>query len=975
VKTEATPATLEAALHRFGHAGFRALQLETIQAVLAGRDCLTVLPTGGGKSLTYQLPATLMPGTTVVISPLIALMKDQVDALNRKGVPATYLASSLSETQSTQAWRGIHAGEYKLIYIAPERVRASRNLLERADLVVVDEAHCVSQWGHDFRPDYLLLGDLLKGITAPRLALTATATPKVREEVARVLLRDALVQVGSFDRRNLTFSAHTLSKSQKLEAIAALRAQHPGPCIIYCATRNSTEEVAQALGVEAYHAGLPDKQRSTVQERFLSGETECITATVAFGMGIDKPDVRLVVHYAMPGTLEAYYQEAGRAGRDGQPAHAALLYSVADLMTRKRLIEMNYPQETLVNKVLRSLEDAPGTAADVTSRLGGSLGTPINVAVKLLLENGNLASDGGAFRVVNARKPVNYTALHTRRKLESVALEKAAGYAETSACRRAFLVGHFGERLPPCGQCDACDPALGDLGRLEPAAKTKKRTKGAQVTNALIASARGMRLSRDKLVKFVTGAESSTLEAAGMKRDPLYGTLRDQSKSTVDAALNGLLRDGTLRLEEGIITVGAVAPAPNTDPGLEARLRAYRTTRAKTDSVPPYVVFSDKILQDLLTRRPQSDAALLEISGIGQAKVDKYGVELLEILRGEPAPTSGAAPSSAPTGLFSGGPAGTGSPLTLWRERRAAVDGVSPGAVLQDPVLQGIEARQPRTFETLLLAPGVGPQKLQRYGAEILTTLEPNATTRLPPMRRIASIAALKSYRHQQAKAANLEPETVFSDNLLLEIVRKEPKTTDDLRAVPGWTEALTAPHAEGILRALTLEETGDAPSPEPAAKEAPTLEPRAPKPVLPEPKRAPRASTPFTAAELLELAAQGGNADPAALEAVLPTLPEAQIPRALEVLCRWGARFETLRPYLDDPREAIASAAVAALAANDPSFDLDFLLNDPRPRVRLAAVRVSANAARLEGIANGEDVAFIRTAARVRLHTLRVNA
>jgi ATP-dependent DNA helicase RecQ len=956
VKTEAQPARIEAALHRFGHAAFRALQRETVEAVLAGCDCLTVLPTGGGKSLTYQLPATLMEGTTVVISPLIALMKDQVDALNRKGVPATYLASSLSDAQVTQAWRGIHAGEYKLIYIAPERVRASRQLLERAALVVVDEAHCVSQWGHDFRPDYLLLGDLLRGIQAPRLALTATATAKVREEIAKVLLRDPLVQVGSFDRRNLTFSAHSLSKNQKLEAIEGLRHQHPGPCIIYCATRNSTEEVAQALGVEAYHAGLPDKQRSTVQDKFLSGEIDCITATVAFGMGIDKPDVRLVVHYAMPGTLEAYYQEAGRAGRDGQPAHAALLFSMSDLMTRKRLLEMNYPQEQLVNKVLRSLEDAPGTAADVTSRIGGFMGTPINVAVKLLLENGNLASDGGAFRVVNARKPVNYTALHTRKKMESIALEKVVGYAETSACRRAFLVGHFGERLPPCGQCDACDPSLGDLGALSPA-KAKKRNKNANVTNALIASARGGRLSRDKLVKFVTGSESGTLEAAGLKRDPLYGTLRSSSKATVDAALNGLLRDGTLKLEAGIVTVAAASAPAAQDAGLEAQLRAYRTERARRDSVPPYVIFSDKSLADMLTRRPQSESALLEVNGIGQGKVDKYGAELLAILRGDP-------PSDvAPQLDFSSPAPSSESALTLWRERRAAQDGVSPGSVLQDAVVSAVGLHQPKTIEELLLVPGVGVQKLQRYGVEIMSLLEPNAPARLPPMRRIAVIAALKSYRHGCAKTQACEPAEVFSDAALLEVARVEPNTLEALAALPGWDDNLAAQHLAGITQAFTLEPGERAPEASPA-----------PQPSKPAPSKH-RAAGLFSAAELLEFAAQGGTGDPAPLEAALSTLPEAQLPRALEVLGRWGARFETLRPYLDDAREAVASAAVSALAALDPSFDLDFLLTDPRARVRLAAVRVSANAARLEGIAGGDDVAFIRTAARVRLWALRERA
>ena len=966
---------LEAALKRFGHAGFRTLQLETVQAVLAGRDCLTVLPTGGGKSLTYQLPATLMAGTTVVISPLIALMKDQVDALNRKGVPATYLASSLSEAQSTTAWRGIHAGEYKLIYIAPERARASRGLLEKADLVVVDEAHCVSQWGHDFRPDYLLLGDLLSGISAPRLALTATATPKVREEIAKVLLRDPLVQVGSFDRRNLTFSAHTVTKAQKLEALHGLRATHPGSCIIYCATRKSTEEVAQYLGVEAYHAGLPDKQRSAVQDRFLSGQTECLVATVAFGMGIDKPDVRLVVHYAMPSTLEAYYQEAGRAGRDGFEAHAALLYSLSDLITRKRLMEMNYPEEQLVRKVLRSLEDAPGTAGDVIGRLGGFNSTPVNVAVKLLLENGNLQSDGGAFRVVNAKKQVDYTKLHTRRRLEGVALEKVVGYAETSACRRAFLVGHFGERLPPCGKCDACDPSLGNLGSL-PAVKARapKAARGAAlVSNALLAATRGQRLSRDKLIKFVTGAESNMIEAAGLMRDPLYGSLRDAGRVTVSAALDKLLREGSLQLEAGCVVPSSVgAASSNSSAGsssgagdLEARLRAYRTDRAKRDSVPPYVVFSDKSLQELLIRLPQSTDALLEVNGIGTGKVEKYGADLLEII-GNGAQTDTRAATAPESDLE--------TRLTLWRENRAARDHVSPSTIINDGVLRGVAAQNPQSLEELLLAAGLGAQKLQKFGAEIIALLNPAAVTRMPPMTRIAQIGALKSYRHQQNNLRDvIDPlEDEFSHAELLAVVKAQPKTAADLLELAGWNSQRVAKHGAGIIAALTLEGKSLEEQSLENQSETKLLEPSLMPTRDPVPTRAaPLKPSLASAAELLELAAQGGQADPKLLEAALATMPEAQLPRALEVLCRWGASFTTLRPHLDDPREAIAAAAIAALASIDPNFKLDFLIQDARPRVRLAAVRVSRDAKLLEEVAGGGDVAFVRTAAKVRLTSL----
>jgi ATP-dependent DNA helicase RecQ len=945
-------AALRQALERFGHDDFRALQLETVRGVLAGRDCLTVLPTGGGKSLTYQLPATLLEGTTVVISPLIALMKDQVDALNRKGVEATYLASSMTEGESTERWAGIRSGQYKLIYIAPERARASRGLLERASLVVVDEAHCVSQWGHDFRPDYLQLGDLLQGITAPRLALTATATPKVREEIARVLLRDPLVQVGSFDRKNLTFSAHTVTKSQKLEALHALRQQHPGPCIVYCATRKSTEEVAEALNVDAYHAGLPDRTRSTVQDRFLQGKTECITATVAFGMGIDKPDVRLVVHYAIPGTLEAYYQEAGRGGRDGKEAHAALLYSVADLMTRKRLLEMNYPQEQLVRKVLSSLEFAPGTSNDVAARVGFN-STPVNVAVKLLHENGNLESDGASYRVVNARKPVDYTKLHTRRKLEEVALQKVVGYAETSACRRAFLVGHFGERLPPCGKCDACDPSLGDLGRIEarPAPKSRKRT--TQVPNAILAATRAHTLPRASLVKFLLGADSNTLEFSGLRLDPLFGTLRDTTKTALNETLDRMLREGTLKLEPGTSAVLPGTPeraAQNTGATseLETRLRAYRTERARRDAVPPYVIFSDKTLQGILERQPRTDAELLEVNGIGPGKAEKYGADLLEMLSGNQPAASNSADLTSGSNLE--------TRLTHWRERRAARDRVSPGAILNDATLAELALHEPQSLEELLLAPGLGVQKVHKYGAELVELFNPNASRTPLSSERVERIGALKSYRVQQAKLLEVEAEELLTRGELLRIVERAPRTTDELRDILDASKLER--FGAGILEALWNPPTRTTPIPDQSA----TLED--------EPR--PAAQPPFSsAAELLELSAQGARFDPAPLEASLATLPEAQLPRALEALSRLGARFEVLRPYLDDPRESVAAAAVSALSALDDGFNLDFLLEDARARVRLAAIRASKDTKKLQRIASSDAPGFLRTAARVRLWTL----
>ncbi len=871
LEPEQLEGNLKTALQRFGHSKFRTLQRETIQAVLEGRDTLTVLPTGGGKSLTYQLPATLLPGTTVVISPLIALMKDQVDALTRKGVPATYFASSLTEVESSARWLGVRNEEFKLIYIAPERARASRQLLENADLIVVDEAHCVSQWGHDFRPDYLHLGDLLQGISAPRLALTATATPKVREEIAKVLLRDPLVQVGSFDRHNLTFSSHNASKKQaKLETLRALRAKHPGPCIVYCATRKSAEEVAEVMGVRAYHAGMGDKARAQVQDDFLDGKVDCICATVAFGMGIDKSDVRLVVHWAIPSTLEAYYQEAGRAGRDGDTAHAALLYSAGDLMTRKRLLEMNYPPEKLVRAVLANLEHTPGSANDVAMRMNFD-STPVNVAVKLLLENGNLESYSGAYRVIAAHKPIDYSIMHRRRKLEDIALEKVVGYAQTSACRRAFLVGHFGERLTPCGRCDACDPKLGEL--------------------------------------------------------------ESQSNSLWDAKKE-------LKATKTDKTASVVQKKPEPDTPLLQDLWAWRREAARAANLSAFVVASNATLDGIAQTLPSDLRELEGIKGVGRVTIEKYGAAILELVARHHGDHHYG---TAPDRNRSGTPL---ERLIKWRDARAKRDGIGAGSVLSDPQVELLANLGLRHAVDLLLAPGIGTVKFDRYGEAILSALE---VAWEPPRSDVMErLLKLKSFRLRVFKDSDvdgdiLEPQDVLTNDDLYRLAAQASTTLETI-------SALLPEKAKGFAKGIFE-----------------TLQP--PTVALPPVRR----NVPFSSpAELLELAAQFEQLDPKPLESCLTSLPEAQIPRALEVIAKLGGRFETVRPYLDDPREAVAAAAVAALAVLDSSFEMDFMLGDSRPRVRLAVARVTNNLARLERVFREDTASFVRTAAQIRLWRLQ---
>ncbi len=857
-------AAISNALKRFGHTTFRTLQLETIEAILEKRDALTVLPTGGGKSLTYQLPASLLEGTTVVISPLIALMKDQVDALTRKGIPATYLASGMTESEASARFSGIRNGDYKLVYIAPERARASRGLLERASLVVVDEAHCVSQWGHDFRPDYLSLGSLLEGITAPRLALTATATPKVREEIARVLLRQPLVQVGSFDRQNLTFSSHyTPTKATKLEALHALRAKHPGACIVYCLSRKNTEEIAEVLGTRAYHAGMPDKERADVQDAFLSGDLDCICATIAFGMGVDKPDVRLVVHYSLPSTIEAYYQEAGRAGRDGEAAHAALLYAPQDMMTRKSIMEKNYPPEKMVQAILKNLENTPGSASDVANRMSLD-STPINVAIKLLLENGNLETNGGAFQVLNARKTIDFSSMYLRRKLEQTALEKVVGYAQTRACRRAFLIGHFGERIPPCKRCDACDSSIGDLSLRPVIGSTEKRASPTQkevIRAALKKLLSSHALEPRDVTALLVGSSSSTIESKGLNRHPMHGNLKKFGRQIIRDVMLELIEKGELKIRNGVVsTVEKVQPEPDL---------VFSTAR-----------------ESIKKPRTEPDEPLLQN-------------------------------------------------LWAWRRETARAAGISAFLIASNALLESIAQTMPNHLDDLKRIKGVGKVILEKHGAALLEIVSRHTVGAglLDPKAAPDGLGSLASPRPTKAKIDN-ETKSSFTGQTQGSPLRD---TKNDL--------SKTHSHAQG-----TLEATND----NFRRRSSQNLE------------------SPFkNAAELLEAAAQGLVFSPALLEAHLAALPEAQLPRALETIAKLGGQFRVLRPFLDDPRETVAAAAVAALAILDPDFDMDFMLSDARPRVRLAVLRVSKNTVSLEQIA-AQETGFFRVTARVRLWALQ---
>ena len=478
-----SPDALDGALQRhFGIDAFRTGQREVIESVLADRDALVVMPTGSGKSLCYQLPAMVKEGLTLVVSPLIALMKDQVDGLRARGLPAACINSTISASGQKERLLAARRGALKLLFIAPERFRvvAFMEALRETKiaLLAIDEAHCISQWGHDFRPDYLRLGEVREALGMPTtVALTATATPFVRDDIIKQLrLRDTEAMVFGFERDNLYFQvSHAPSHRSKVAATAALANHAGGGGIVYCSTRKQVEKLAPQLAaaglrVGAYHAGLKDLERELVQNRFMKDAFDVLVATNAFGMGVDKSDLRFVVHNNMPGSLEAYYQEAGRAGRDQHPAHCLLLYNYADTSIHEFFVKNSYPQRPLIQAVYRLLVGQgadrliPWSTADISRLLGPKVhDMAVGSALRALRQAGHIErvkSPPGL--VVMEQLPidalkVNYDAFERRANVERERLKRMVFYATTRRCRTLNLLKYFGSREVDAGGCGHCD--------------------------------------------------------------------------------------------------------------------------------------------------------------------------------------------------------------------------------------------------------------------------------------------------------------------------------------------------------------------------------------------------------------------------------------------------------------------------------------------------------------------------------------
>ena len=631
------PRALGALKHYFGYDSFRPGQSGIVSAILAGRDVLGVMPTGAGKSICYQIPAAILPGVTIVISPLISLMRDQVDALNDAGLPAAFINTTQTPDEQDLVFAQASSGQVKLLYVAPERLETERfrNFATRVliSLVAVDEAHCVSQWGQDFRSSYLGIGEFIASLpNRPTVAaFTATATERVRRDIVSILgLNNPFITVTGFDRPNLYFDVISMPRKNKTSWVASYIAAHPDESgIVYCATRKETEALAESINVAvaelraakgeestagtiavAYHGGMNAETREKAQRDFVTDRVPVVVATNAFGMGIDKSNVRFVIHHNMPESIEAYYQEAGRAGRDGEPSRCTLLWNESDVVTRRRLLDSDYENERL---------------------------TPEEQ------------------EVVRASK---------RRLLNAM-----VGYCRTTDCLHEYMTRYFGETMGATSKPDGT--CVGGCTNCGHTFETIDVTEVARAISRCVHDV-NQRVGSGKIVKVLRGSKAQELNYLNPENLPSFGKLNEVPESLIRDVLSQMATDGFLTIDEGRLpivhfgprAVETVAPefhydikkikrADGTrrrtpdmptdslgsyvpddgDETLFQKLRALRMDIARELGKPPYIVFSDKALRGMARAKPTTDEQFLAVDGVGERKLEQYGERFMGAIR------------------------------------------------------------------------------------------------------------------------------------------------------------------------------------------------------------------------------------------------------------------------------------------------------------------------------------------------------